>query len=214
MRRMKPKLIGGNPLERDEKGNPKYNMGLVFPDHNTVVIGKGSHCLVREQYVSYLNEERKKKGLDEFSLNAEIELTKKYVDIVIRGENVYIRPGKKPSAGYMETVFFADEILQELVPEQKIKFLGVDDPDIRKYIKQRGELWRISSLPRTIDGMKKLIENSMVSIRQREMYYHNAVTGTRFLTCHEFSRLGELDKEGLAACLNEIKEYSEKKESC
>ncbi|MBD3248704.1 hypothetical protein GF336_01545 [Candidatus Woesearchaeota archaeon] len=208
---MVPKIIGGDPLEKDDRGELKYNMGLVFPDSDTIVVGKGSHCLVREKYIGYINQKRREKGLDGLSIDQEVNLTKRYVDLVIRGDNVYIRPGKKPSRSYMETVFRADEVLQQAVPEQKIKFLGVDDSDVRKFIKQRGELWRISSLPRTTEGMKKLIKNSKVAIGGSDMYYHNAMTGTRYLTYDGFSGLEELDKEELAKSLTEIQEYITKR---
>ncbi len=185
------------------------NMGEVFPAHNTVVFGNGTHQIVREDYIDYLNNERAKKNLACLSFEKEIILTRSCVDLVVRGDILYIRP--KPTEKGMKMAFEADRMLQEIVPEQRIKFMGLDDPFIRQAIKKRGELWRISSLPRTRDGKRQLIRNSKIHIQHRKMYYHNAVTGTKYLTYWEFEKLGRLKPATVARCLKEIAVYLQSK---
>lgn len=202
---MPPVLVGGHPFEKNKDGKPRFNMGEVFPAHNTVAFGNGTHQIVREDYVDYLNAERAKKNISKLSFEKEIILTRSCVDLVVRGDFIYIRP--KPTENGMKMAFEADRMLQEIVPEQRIKFMGLDDPFIRQAVKKRGELWRISSLPRTRTGKKQLIRNSKIHIQHRKMYYHNAVTGTKYLTYWEFEKLGRLKPTTVGRCLKEITAY-------
>ena len=73
--------------------------------------------------------------------------------------------------------FRADELLQELVPKHRVKFLLVRDQQVRAAIKQRGECWRISPLPKTPDEMKQMIAASQIAIRGDELYYYSKATG-------------------------------------
>ena len=86
----------------------------------------------------------------------------------------------------MDAGFRADELLQQLVPKHRVKFLLVRNEQVRAAIKQRGECWRISPLPKTPDEMKRMIADSKIAIRGRELYYYSKATGTRFLTYEAF----------------------------
>ena len=68
----------------------------------------------------------------------------------------------RPDPDNMPLAFEADELLQELVPKHRIKFLGVRNEKVRDAIKQRGEWWRISLLPKTPDEMKQMIAASRI----------------------------------------------------
>ena len=72
-------------------------------------------------------------------------------------------------------------------------------------VKQRGEYWRISPLPRTPDEMKQMIADSKIAIGGRELYYYSKTTGTRFLTCQAFCQLRALDDVSLRQHLAEIR---------
>ncbi|MCL5097457.1 MAG: hypothetical protein M1608_08010, partial [Candidatus Omnitrophica bacterium] len=104
--------------------------------------------------------------------------------------------------------FEADEILQELMSKRRVKFLQVTDAKVRQAIKERGECWRISPLPQSSEQMQQMILDARIAIGGRPIYYYNKFTGTRYLTCQEFARLGELEPVSLAQHLKEIAHYS------
>ena len=79
---------------------------------------------------------------------------------------------------------------------------------VRTAIKQRGECWRISPLPKTPDEMRQMIAASKIAIHGRELYYYSKATGTRFLTYEAFAQLGALDESALRQHLAEIREFS------
>jgi hypothetical protein len=53
-----------------------------------------------------------------------------------------------------------------------------------------------------------LVFGSKVAIHGRPIYYYNRLTGTRWLTCHEFEKLGDLESGSLARHLQEIADHS------
>ena len=57
------------------------------------------------------------------------------------------------------------------------KFLLVRNEQVRAAIKQRGECWRISPLPKTPDEMKQMIAASRIAIRGDELYYYSKADG-------------------------------------
>jgi hypothetical protein len=205
---MQIRIVGEHPLAKNENGKLKSVKGSVFPMENAVITGPGTHGDLLVDYMDYACREKKlnKKEADLL----EDRLYDNYVPLHMRDELVLIRP----NSSRMDLAFAADDILQQIVPKEKIKFLGVLDERVRKAIKKRGELWRINCLPKTAEEMKKMISDSKESISERAIYYHNMETGTRYLTFEEFSKLGKLDTTELAKYLNEIKEYSCKKNVC
>jgi len=89
-----------------------------------------------------------------------------------------------------------------------VRFLLVRNEKVRAAIKQRGECWRISPLPKTPDEMKQMIAASKIAIRGDELYYYSKATGTRFLTFEDFARLGALNDAALRQHLAEIRQFS------
>ena len=89
-----------------------------------------------------------------------------------------------------------------------MRFLLVRNQQVRAAIKQRGEYWRISPLPKTPDEMKRMIADSKIAIHGRELYYYSKTTGTRFVTYQSFAQLGTLDEAALRQHLAEIREFS------
>ncbi len=75
------------------------------------------------------------------------------VDLIVEDETILIRPDPND----MALSFRADDLLQELVPKHRVRFLLVRNQQVRAAIKERGELWRISPLPKTSDEMKRMI---------------------------------------------------------
>ena len=85
------------------------------------------------------------------------------VDLIMEDDTVLIRP----DPDNMQLMFRADELLQELVPKHQVKFLLVRNEKVRTAIKQRGEYWRISPLPKTPDEMKQMIAASKIGHPRR-----------------------------------------------
>ena len=112
------------------------------------------------------------------------------------------RSGRTPATWTL--AFQADELLQRILAKHRIRFLGVLNDRVRDAIKRRGELWRITPLPKTADEMRAMIGASRIGIGGREIYYYGELTGTRFLTFQEFSALGGLEDRELRSHLAEI----------
>jgi hypothetical protein len=199
-----PKLLGDPPLALGPEGKLKNTIGTVFPDDRAIITGRGIHGLLRLSYLDQLRQERLAQDLPPLTRQEELARQERAVDLVLRGNMVYIRPD--PEA--MDLAFAADELLQPLAPKSRIRFLGVLDPQVRQAIQRRGECWRISPLPRTVAEMQAMIAGARGAIGTSVQYYHNMETGTRYLTCQEFERLGGLPPDRLAACLEEVKQYS------
>ncbi len=126
------------------------------------------------------------------------------VDLVFDEGSVLIRPDPEN----MPLAFEADEVLQEIVPKHRIKFLNVGNEKVRNSVERQGECWRIALLPRSLPEMIHMIAASKVAIGNREIYYYDRVTGTHFLTCHEFASLESSDDGELRRQLIEIRDLS------
>jgi len=196
-------IVGDHPLAKDELGNLKSRIGTIFTSSNTLITVPGVHASQRTIYLERLNRKRRMIGIDPLTDEEELEEIKSSVDLIMEGEEVLIRPDPRA----MEIAFKADELLQELVSKQQIKFLYVFNKDVKDAIKRRGEYWRISPLPKSPDEMIQMIAASRIGINGRPIYYYNKLNGAKILTYDEFSRLGALDCEELRKYLMEIKEY-------
>lgn len=196
------RFIGENPLSRDESGAPRCRIGTVFPRSRTVVTLPGIHATQRMAYIDAVNEERKRLGRPPLSEQEQLEEWEDSVDLILQDDLILIRPNPQN----MAIAFEADELLQEFVPKSRIKFLHVRNTAVRQAIKQRGECWRISPLPRCPEEMSRLIACSRIAISGRPIYYYNNATGTRFLTYQDFTCLAMLSDDELRAHLIEISE--------
>lgn len=199
-----PRLIGEHPLAKDANGRLKSRIGTVFPASNTIVTLPGIHATQRQAYLELLEEERKATGLPPLSREQRATEWDSAVDLVMEGDKILIRPDPRK----MPLAFKADDLLQELVSKQRVKFLHVLNEKVHEAIKRRGECWRISPLPRTPEEMRAMIAGSRIAIGGREIYYFSSTTGTRLVTCQEFAQLGELDDEPLRRHLLEIQTYA------
>jgi hypothetical protein len=202
---MQLQLIGPPPLAREEQGRPSCRIGTLFPQQAALYTKPpGVHAWQRLNFIDHLNAQQAEKGLPPLTPEAEQTVTLNSVDLVFDSEQILIRPDPE----HMELAFAADELLQTLVSKQKIKFLLASEPRVREAIKRRGECWRLSALPKSRDAKKRLVLGSKVGIRGLQIYYYNRLTGTRWLTCHEFDGLGALDTPQLALYLQEIADHS------
>jgi len=199
---MKVRIVGEHPLARDECGAVRARIGTVFPRSRTIVTVPGIHATQRVAYVELLNQERQSRGLPPLSEDQQLAEWEGCVDLIMQDDQVLIRPDPQN----MALAFEADELLQELIPKPKIKFLYVLNDAVRQAIKRRGECWRISPLPRSSADMNQMIRMSRIGISGRPIYYYNTTTGTRYLTCQEFSGLARLGDEELRRHMIEIRE--------
>jgi hypothetical protein len=198
-----PTIIEEHPLAKDADGRLKSRIATVFPFADTIVTLPGIHATQRIAYLDLLQSKRRQEGQPPLSDEEQSALFDTAVDLVVEDRAILIRP----DPANMPLAFKADEVLQELVSKQRVKFLFVVDPKVREALKRRGECWRIATLPRSPEEMKQLIAGSRIGIGGREIYYFGKATGTRFLTCQEFARLGTLDDDELRKSLVEIKTY-------
>jgi hypothetical protein len=201
---MLPRILGDHPLAKDANGKLKSRIATVFPSGNTIVTLPGIHATQRLAYLDIIARERTERGLPPLNRDEQMAQWQDSVDLIIEDDTVLIRP----DPDNMQLMFRADELVQDLVPKHRVKFLLVRNEKVRTAIKQRGEYWRISPLPKTPEAMRQMILASKIAIRGREMYYYSKATGTRFVTCEAFVELADLDEPALRQHLTEIREFS------
>jgi hypothetical protein len=199
-----PRIIGEHPLAKDERGKLKSRIGTVFPCSGTIITVRGIHATQRQAYLDLVDQERKAAGLPPLNKEQRSSLWDSAVDLVLEPEAILIRPDPEN----MPLAFRGDELLQELVSKQKVKFLNVLNAKVREAIKRRGECWRMCPLPRSPAEMSEMICSSRISIGGKELYYFSPNTGTRLLTYQEFAQLSSLDDAQLSQHLAEIADYS------
>lgn len=196
------RIIGESPLGRPGANVPPVRIGTVFPFAGVLVTLPGIHATQRLAYVQDLNARRQQAGQPPLTEEEEVNEWAQSVDLIIEGSHILIRP----DPDNMPLAFEADELLQELVSKQKIRFLMLSDVRVRQAIKERGECWRINPLPQTATEMALMIQNARMSVGSAVSYFYNHITGTKHLTVQEFARLGTLPAPELAQALQEIRD--------
>ncbi len=204
---MSLEIIGEWPPPASQPGKPTTRPGIIIPPLNVLVTVPGIHAWQRAAYEEHENEKRAEAGRPPLTSEEMDYACQNSVDLFFDNGMILIRP----DPGNMKLAFEADELLQTLASKPNIRFLQATNAKVREAIKERGECWRISPLPKSLDEIKQMIANSRTSIREKPIYYYNRLTGTRYLTCDVFQQLGKLPVEELAAQLDEIREYSQKR---
>lgn len=198
-------LIGPHPFERDEAGRQATRIGTLFPQFAALYTKPPAvHAWQRANFIDLLNTRRAAQANAPLTPEEEQDLSVNSVDLVFEADHILIRP----DPDRMELALAADDFLQGLVSKRQVKFLSVSDSRVREAIKRRGECWRLSSLPKTLEAKERLLMASKVGIDGLPIYYYNRLTGTRWLTCQEFDGLQRLDTPELARHLQEIANYS------
>ncbi|HTZ53315.1 MAG TPA: hypothetical protein VMF68_16720 [Spirochaetia bacterium] len=193
-------LLGDHPFARAPDGKLKTRIATAFPARQTVVTLPGIHVTQRQAFVDHLDELRRHRGEPPLTEEEREHEWLQAVDLIVVEGAIQIRPDPRS----MPLAFQADDLLQRMLAKHRIRFLGVLDDRVRDAVKRRGELWRITPLPKTPDEMQAMIERSRIGIGGREIYYYSEVLGTRYLTVQELEGLGSLDDEVLRAHLVEI----------
>jgi len=200
-------IIGPLPFERDAQGQLKTRVATIFPKHKTLVTTPGIHAWQRTEFIAHVNRKRLAAGLPQLTFAEEETECAESVDLLIEPDAILIRP----DPDRMHLALEADELLQELVSKRRIKFLSVLNDKVQRAIKARGECWRIAALPQSREEMRKMIVDSKVAIRELPIYYQNRLTGTKYVTYTEFARLGNIEPEQLVRQLEEIAEFSRRR---
>jgi hypothetical protein len=202
---MQLQLIGPNPLAHDEQGQQLTRIGTLFTDRATLyTMAPGVHAWQRLNFIDHLNQQRAAEGAPALTPEEEQNVEANSVDLVFESDHILIRPDPER----MELALTADDLLQTLVSKRKIKFLYVSDSRVREAIKRRGELWRLSALPKSREAKERLVFGSKVGIHGLPIYFYNRLTGTRWLTFEAFEGLSKLDPAALAPHLQEIADHS------
>ena len=197
------KLIGEPLFARDETGRLKSRIGTIFLRTPGLVTQNGIHATQRVSWIRELNRERLAAGQPKLT-NDEIDAEMgQSVDLLFDDQFVLIRPD--PYA--MDLAFEADELLQTLVSKRKIRFLNTQDPRVRKALRERGENWRMSRIPRAAEEMNRLISSARAAIENLPIYFYNTSTGTRLLTLDTFGWLARLPDDAFRAQLREIAKH-------
>lgn len=199
------KLIGPHPFERDQNGDQKVRIGTLFLEHGLLYSQPpGIHAWQRSAFIQLLNTQRAEQSLSPLTLEEEQRLCARSADLIFDPEQILIRP----NPDRMDVAIAADELLQELVSKRRIAFLSVSDPRVRDAIKRRGECWRLTAIPKSRDGKKRLVFGSKVGISGQPIYFYNRLTGTRWMTCEQFQALEQMDDATLGQHLQEIADHS------
>jgi hypothetical protein len=196
-------ILGDPPFARNAAGRLVSRIATAFPRHDALVTLPGIHVTQRQAFVEHLNRERVKDGKRTLT-RQEAEFEWGYaVDLIMESDTLLIRPDPVN----MPLAFRADDLLQRLVPKHRVRFLGVLNEKVRDAIKRRGELWRITPLPKSPEEMREMIEGSRIGIGAREIYYYSTLTGVRYLSGQQFEELGLLDDAELRIQLLEVQQY-------
>jgi hypothetical protein len=198
-------FIGGPLDARDGPGRLRTRIATAFPNFNTIVTVPGPHFVQIQAMVDRQNELRAAEGLPKMSPEEEQALRDDAVPLYTEGDCVQIRPDPEN----MGLALKADRLVQKAgFSKRNIKFLNVLNAQVREALKCNGDCWRIATLPTSVEGMAQRIRGSRIAIQGRDIYYYNSTTGTRFLTFHEFCRLGAQEDDELRRHLAEIRKFS------
>ena len=198
-------VIGPGPFARDEQGRQLTRIGTLFPEQRVLYTQPpGVHAWQRMNFLEHLNAQRVALSEPPLTVEEEQAVCEGSVDVFFERDHLLLRPDPER----MALTFLADELLQGLLSRRQVRFMPVTDPRVREALKRRGEYWRLSALPTSREGKKQLLFGSKVAISGLPIYYYNRLTGTRWLTYEEFENLGRLTDVDLARHLQEITDYS------
>jgi len=197
------RILGTRPLNREGGTRLKSRIATIFPRHQTLVTLPGIHATQRLAFLDCLESEHLAAHGQPLSPMERTAVWASAVDLIVEENSMLIRPDPED----LPLMFEADVVLQELYSKRQIRFLNLKDARVRTALKQRGETWRITPLPKSQLEMQGMISASKIAIAGREIYYYNNTTGTRWLTHQEFASLGALDDDSLRRHLAEVRQH-------
>jgi hypothetical protein len=195
-------IIGPDLFAVDSEGISLSPIASAFPRHNVLITGRGIHAMQGATMVDLLREEVFESEHRDLTREEEEEIFQSAVSLLIRGQMVLIRSNPKK----MELIFAADEVLQRLLPKERIQFTGMHLASVRDRLRHRGESWRIAPTPHSVEEIGRYIQSSRVHVGTGAVYYQNAPIGGRFITYEEFIRIRPLITEKKDEALARLKE--------
>ena len=192
--------LGPEIFAKDAKGALQTRIGTIFLRTPGLVTIRGIHAMQRLAFIDALNKRRVAQGLPKLTPREEEAEIAESVDLLFDENYALIRP----DPDNMPVAIRGDEFLQKFVSKRKIRYLNIQNRQVRDALRTRGEAWRMAPVPRFEEEIRALIENARVGIDGRAIYYYNHLTGTRFLTLGAFRSLGDLPAEELRVLLEEI----------
>ncbi len=201
---MRLKFLGPDPRLPGVPKTLQPQVATIFPSGQTLVTVPGIHVSQRSAYVDRVEQARREAGEPPLSKEQRELLWSGAVDLFLRRDAIEIRP----DPGQMDLAFEADDLLQELLPKHRVRFLLAGNARVHDAIQRAGECWRITPHPISTQGAVQLIQGCRLGIGGRQIYYHSPVTGTRLVTCQEFADLALLEDKELQEHLIEIQYYS------
>lgn len=192
--------LGPEPFAKDAKGMLATRIGTIFLRTPGLVTLKGIHAMQRMAWIETLNRRREEAGKPPLTEAEEAAEIAESVDLLFDENYALIRPDPKN----MLLAIRGDEFLQQFVSKRKIRYLNIQNKQVRDALRTRGEAWRMAPVPRFEEEIRTMIENARVGINGRAIYFYNHLTGTRFLTLTNFRSLEALPNDELRAHLAEI----------
>lgn len=181
-------IIGPDLFARDPTGKPLSPIASIFPHHRVMVTGRGIHGMQVQAMIDFLRRAGPPGEPRELSSDEEEDIYRNAVSILARDGIILIR--SDPCA--MEKVFAADDLLQNLLPKERIQFTGIQRAEVRRKLRRRGESWRISPAPHSTEDIQRFIESSRVQVGTGASFYYNAPTGGRYVTYQELIKIRPL----------------------
>ncbi len=195
-------IIGPDLFAVDEQGVSLSPIASAFPKYRTVITGRSIHAMQTMAMIEFRRSKLLESGNGDLSSEEELDIFTDAVSLLIRNGTVLIRSNPDD----MDRIFAADEMLQQILPKDRIQFTGIQLASIRRKLRRRGESWRISPPPHSIEEICSYITSSRVHVGTGATYYQNAPTGGRFLTYEEFVRIRPLLTGDPVEALAQLKE--------
>ena len=195
-------ILGPDFFATDQDCKPLSPIAVIFPKLLLLVTGRGIHAELVVMGGEVLRAWLLKTEERDPTAEEEEEIYENVVSLLVRDPIVLIRSYPDD----MERVFAADELLQRLLPKERIQFTGVHIAEVREQLRRRGENWRFSPPPRSAKEICHHIHASRVQVKTGTTYYQNAQSGERFLTYEEFIRIRPLLRQAPGEALARLKE--------
>lgn len=203
-----PVQFVGRPItEREDNGDYKRGPATVLVTQRVISTDGSAHISQIRNYAGSFAPPQPGGGMHPRFERLFTGFISEAVCVFVEKDGINIRP----DPDQMELAFQADALLQKVVPKWRIRFLFPHNPKVIEAMRKRGELWRIAPLPRSVRDISDFIVASCCALSGQPIYYHNRITGSRFLTFTQFAALGKGDDESLRAHLVEITEYSRRR---
>ncbi len=195
-------ILGPDFFDVGEDGRPLSPIASAFPRHGIVVAGRGIHAMQAETALQYLRKGALQERGHELTADDEVNLYEDAVSLMVSNGRVLIRSDPED----MAHTFAADELLRRFLSKESIQFTGAHLTEVRDELRRRGECWRISPHPRSVEEIGSFIRASRIHVATDAIYFYSMLTGGRFLTYAEFMKIRPLIRTNRQEVLARVSE--------